>query len=159
MPLDTSTHKILYTEISRYLIARKIYKPHCLIISPPHPFQPENMLFKTKNSIDELVIADFGLGKMMDPSKLDILTTTCGTPGYMAPEVLKKSGHGKQVDMWSIGVLTYFLLGGYTPFDCQTITDELQRILTADFSFEPEEYWVDVSDTGKFGMNDDLFCK
>lgn len=48
---------------------------------------------------------------------MSLLTTTCGTPGYMAPEVFKKTGHGKPVDVWAIGVIAYFLCAGYTPFD------------------------------------------
>lgn len=71
--------------------------------------KPENLIFKTKNGLSDLLIADFGLSKIMDPSQYDVLMTTCGTPGYMAPEVIRKTGHGKPVDMWSIGVLTYFL--------------------------------------------------
>lgn len=57
-------------------------------------------------------IADFGLSKMIDEQKLTVLTTTCGTPGYMAPEIFRKEGHGKPVDVWAIGVITYFLLCG-----------------------------------------------
>ncbi|KAJ3415986.1 hypothetical protein HDV05_003583 [Chytridiales sp. JEL 0842] len=111
--------------------------------------KPENLLFKTKDSLSQLVIADFGLSKMMDPTKFDGLMTTCGTPGYMAPEVIRKTGHGKPVDLWSIGVLTYFLLCGYTPFDCSNSADELQRILTANYKFEPAEYWSEVSPVAK----------
>lgn len=48
---------------------------------------------------------------------MNLLTTTCGTPGYMAPEVFKKSGHGRPVDIWALGVIAYFLCAGYTPFD------------------------------------------
>ncbi|KAJ3308512.1 hypothetical protein HDU76_003897, partial [Blyttiomyces sp. JEL0837] len=107
--------------------------------------KPENLLFKTKDSLSELVIADFGLSKIMDPSTFDGLMTTCGTPGYMAPEVILKTGHGSLADMWSIGVLTYFLLCGYTPFG-QDSPDDLQRILTATYTFDPQ-YWVDVSET------------
>ncbi|KNC97017.1 CAMK/CAMK1 protein kinase [Spizellomyces punctatus DAOM BR117] len=112
--------------------------------------KPENLLFKTKESLSDLVIADFGLSKIMDPDKFDSLMTTCGTPGYMAPEVIQKKGHGKPVDLWSIGVLAYFLLCGYTPFDYEAPSqaDELQNILTGRYSFAAE-YWYDVSDMAK----------
>jgi len=110
--------------------------------------KPENLLFKSKDPGSELLIADFGLSKIMDPEKYDVLMTTCGTPGYMAPEVIRKIGHGKPVDLWSIGVLTYFLLCGYTPFDSHNNVDELNRIMVADFTFDPE-YWSEISDSAK----------
>ncbi|RKO91238.1 kinase-like domain-containing protein, partial [Blyttiomyces helicus] len=110
--------------------------------------KPENLLFKTRDKLSDLVIADFGLSKMMDPEKFDGLMTTCGTPGYMAPEVIRKTGHGKPVDLWSIGVLAYFLLCGYTPFDADPGADELHNILTGTYAFN-NEYWYDVSDTAK----------
>jgi calcium/calmodulin-dependent protein kinase I len=84
----------------------------------------------------------------MDPEKFDALMTTCGTPGYMAPEVIKKIGHGKPVDLWSIGVLTFFLLCGYTPFDSNNNVDELNKIMVADFEFDAE-YWSEISDAAK----------
>ncbi|KAI9006181.1 kinase-like domain-containing protein [Gaertneriomyces semiglobifer] len=112
--------------------------------------KPENLLFKSKQSLSDLVIADFGLSKIMDPDKFDGLMTTCGTPGYMAPEVIQKKGHGKAVDLWSIGVLAYFLLCGYTPFDYETPSqaDELQNILNARYSFA-HDYWYDISEQAK----------
>ncbi|KAI8832562.1 calmodulin-dependent protein kinase [Chytriomyces cf. hyalinus JEL632] len=106
--------------------------------------KPENLLFRSKNSND-LVIADFGLSKISDGEALNNLRTLCGTPGYMAPEVLLKTGHGKSVDMWSIGVMTYFLLCGYTPFDAQGGRDDLDKILGGQYAFEPIEYWTDIS--------------
>jgi calcium/calmodulin-dependent protein kinase I len=51
-------------------------------------------------------------------------------------------------DLWAIGVITYFLLCGYTPFDKDTNMDEMQAILVADYKFEPIEYWRDVSENG-----------
>ena len=98
----------------------------------------------------------------MDEEAFHVLTTTCGTPGYMAPEIFKKSGHGKPVfaplqiftliisnarfrDVWAIGVITYFLLCGYTPFDRDSNLEEMQAILIADYSFTPLEYWRSVS--------------
>ncbi len=78
-----------------------------------------------------------------------MLTTTCGTPGYMAPEIFKKTGHSKPVDIWALGVITYFLLCGYTPFDRDSDFEEMQAILKADYSFTPLEYWRGVSDDAK----------
>lgn len=85
----------------------------------------------------------------MDEEQFHVLTTTCGTPGYMAPEIFKKSGHGKPVDVWAIGVISYFLLCGYTPFDRESNLEEMQAILVADYSFTPVEYWRGVSQAAR----------
>ncbi|KAI9735820.1 MAG: hypothetical protein M1834_001285 [Cirrosporium novae-zelandiae] len=107
--------------------------------------KPENLLFRTPEDNADLLIADFGLSRIMDEEQFHVLTTTCGTPGYMAPEIFKKTGHGKPVDIWAIGVITYFLLCGYTPFDRDSNLEEMQAILIADYSFTPVEYWRGVS--------------
>ncbi|KAF9372958.1 hypothetical protein BGX21_004618, partial [Mortierella sp. AD011] len=120
-----------------------------IIITKAHDLKPENLLFKTAAEDSQLLIADFGLSKIIDHEKFRLLTTTCGTPGYMAPEIFQKSGHGKPVDMWAIGVITYFLLCGYTPFDRQNSMDEMNAILHAEYHFEPTEYWRNVSDSAK----------
>ncbi|KAF2838553.1 Pkinase-domain-containing protein [Patellaria atrata CBS 101060] len=111
--------------------------------------KPENLLFRTPEDNADLLIADFGLSRIMDEEQFHVLTTTCGTPGYMAPEIFKKSGHGKPVDLWAIGVITYFLLCGYTPFDRDSNLEEMQAILVADYSFTPLEYWRGVSQTAR----------
>jgi len=67
----------------------------------------------------------------------------------MAPEIFKKSGHGKPVDIWAIGVITYFLLSGYTPFDRDTNLEEMQAIIDADYSYTPTEYWSGVSQSAR----------
>lgn len=51
--------------------------------------------------------------------------------------------------MWALGVITYFLLCGYTPFDRQNSMDEMHAILNAEYQFAPMEYWQGVSETGK----------
>ncbi|KAK3385028.1 kinase-like domain-containing protein [Podospora didyma] len=111
--------------------------------------KPENLLFRTPEDNADLLIADFGLSRIMDEEQFHVLTTTCGTPGYMAPEIFKKTGHGKPVDLWALGVITYFLLCGYTPFDRDSDFEEMQAILNADYSFTPIEYWRGVSDHAK----------
>ncbi|POS85746.1 Protein kinase-like (PK-like) [Erysiphe pulchra] len=107
--------------------------------------KPENLLFRTPEENADLLIADFGLSRIMNEEKFHALTTTCGTPGYMAPEIFTKTGHGKPVDMWAIGVMTYFLLCGYAPFDRDTNLEEMQAILAVDYSFVPIETWRNIS--------------
>jgi len=67
----------------------------------------------------------------------------------MAPEIFKKTGHGKPVDVWAMGVITYFLLAGYTPFDRDNQRLEMVAIIAGDYKFEPEEYWSIVSPTAR----------
>lgn len=95
------------------------------------------------------MIADFGLSRIVDDDKMVMLNTTCGTPGYMAPELFNKTGHWKPVDMWAVGVIAYFLLCGYTPFDRESMMDEVQAIVTANYAFEPAVYWTRVSEPAK----------
>lgn len=111
--------------------------------------KPENLLFRTKSEDAELLIADFGLSRVVDDKKHAMLTEVCGTPGYMAPEIFKKTGHGKPVDVWAVGVIAYFLLCGYTPFDRESQSEEMEAICAGDYKFEPEQYWEGVSDTAK----------
>ena len=63
------------------------------------------------------------------------------------------SGHGKAVDMWAIGVISYFLLAGYTPFDRDSTAEEMQAIVKAEYAFEPEVYWQGVSDSARDFIN------
>ncbi|EMD36910.1 hypothetical protein CERSUDRAFT_83936 [Gelatoporia subvermispora B] len=111
--------------------------------------KPENLLFRTKAEDADIMIADFGLSRIMEEDKFQLLTEICGTPGYMAPEIFKKTGHGKPVDVWAMGVITYFLLCGYTPFDRDTQEQEMQAIIAGDYKFEPAEYWENVSETAR----------
>ncbi|KAJ6481915.1 kinase-like domain-containing protein [Mycena sanguinolenta] len=111
--------------------------------------KPENLLFRTKAEDTDIMIADFGLSRVMDDEKLSLLTGVCGTPGYMAPEIFLNAGHGKPVDVWAMGVITYFLLAGYTPFDRDTPEAETEAIKAGDYAFAPAEYWGNVSETAR----------
>ncbi|KUI65879.1 Calcium/calmodulin-dependent protein kinase [Cytospora mali] len=109
--------------------------------------KPENLLYLTKAADSDLVLADFGIAKMLD-SKDEVLTTMAGSFGYAAPEVMLKKGHGKPVDMWSMGVITYTLLCGYSPFRSENLQDLIDECSNAQVVFH-ERYWKDVSDDAK----------
>ncbi|CEI89237.1 Putative CAMK/CAMK1 protein kinase [Rhizopus microsporus] len=110
--------------------------------------KPENLLFRERDENSDLLIADFGLSRIIDTDKFHTLKTTCGTPGYMAPEIFKKTGHGKPVDMWAIGVIAYFLLSGYTPFEGANNIEEMNAILNADYNFD-DPCWDGISSQAK----------
>lgn len=109
--------------------------------------KPENLLYQTKDPNSDLVLADFGIAKMLD-TKDEVLTTMAGSFGYAAPEVMLKKGHGKPVDMWSMGVITYTLLCGYSPFRSENLQDLIDECSNANVVFH-ERYWRDVSDDAK----------
>lgn len=76
------------------------------------------------------------------------MMTACGTPGYVAPEVLTATGYDKEVDLWSIGVITYILLCGFPPFYNENLPELFEQIMKAEYDF-PEEYWGHVSKEAK----------
>lgn len=76
------------------------------------------------------------------------LLTQCGTPGYVAPEILYGVAYGTKADMWSLGVITYILLGGYPPFVEQNQRELFKKIKRGDYEFHPE-YWGNVSREAK----------
>ncbi|KAF9045621.1 kinase-like domain-containing protein [Panaeolus papilionaceus] len=141
-----------YYEVDAAALVRTIFKAVQYIHAGGivhRDLKPENLLFRTPAEDADIMIADFGLSRIMDDDKHTQLTEICGTPGYMAPEIFKKSGHGKPVDVWAMGVITYFLLAGYTPFDRDSQQQEMEAIIAGDYSFTPEEYWCNVSEVAK----------
>ena len=109
--------------------------------------KPENLLYLDKNPNSQLVLADFGIAKMLDTPG-EVLTTMAGSFGYAAPEVMLKQGHGKAVDLWSMGVITYTLLCGYSPFRSENLPDLVEETRSGRIIFH-ERYWKDVSKDAK----------
>jgi len=96
--------------------------------------KPENLL------LDEqalLKISDFGLSALYGSDhSATLLHTTCGTPNYVAPEVLADKGYdGFQADVWSCGVILYVLLAGFLPFDEPSMSALFRKIIKAEFSY------------------------
>ncbi|KAG6798454.1 calcium/calmodulin-dependent protein kinase type 1 isoform X1 [Apis mellifera caucasica] len=107
--------------------------------------KPENLLYYNPDEDSKIMISDFGLSKMEDSG---IMATACGTPGYVAPEVLAQKPYGKAVDVWSIGVISYILLCGYPPFYDENDANLFAQILKGEFEFD-SPYWDDISDSAK----------
>ncbi|CAG8538034.1 8129_t:CDS:2 [Cetraspora pellucida] len=99
----------------------------------------------------KLMITDFGLSKILKHHD-DVLMTACGTPGYVAPEVLSQKGYSKPCDIWSLGVILYTVLCGYTPFWGQDQTALFNCILKGSYEFD-EDYWDDISNEAKDLIN------
>lgn len=108
--------------------------------------KPENLLYWNKLPKSKVVIGDFGLAKEQDEK--GYMTTCCGTPQYVAPEVLGGQKYGVGVDCWSLGVILYILLCGYPPFYAETHPRLYQVIQAGKYSFD-EEDWGGISSEAK----------
>jgi calcium/calmodulin-dependent protein kinase I len=150
---DRIVEKGSYTEEDAKVLVRKIVSAieylHDMNIAH-RDLKPENLLVKSIADDTEVKIADFGLSKIIDEQKM--MQTACGTPGYVAPEVLNAEGYDKEVDLWSIGVITYILLCGFPPFYAETVPEVFEQILKAEYDY-PEEYWGEISAEGKDFIN------
>jgi len=75
--------------------------------------KPENLLYATKDPGSIIKISDFGLARYTNN---EVMMTQCGTPAYVAPEIIAGQGYDKMVDFWSIGVILFIMLCGFPPF-------------------------------------------
>lgn len=103
--------------------------------------KPENLLL---DSLGNLKISDFGLSALPQQVREDgLLHTTCGTPNYVAPEVLNDKGYnGAVADIWSCGVILFVLMAGFLPFDEVDLTTLYGKIKEANFTCPP---WFSTS--------------
>ncbi|XP_065427221.1 calcium/calmodulin-dependent protein kinase type 1B-like isoform X1 [Chrysemys picta bellii] len=107
--------------------------------------KPENLLYASPLEDAKIMITDFGLSKLESDG---VMATACGTPGYVAPELLEQKPYGKAVDSWALGVISYILLCGYPPFYDDNDSELFAQILKGEFEFD-SPYWDDISDSAK----------
>ncbi|KAK8695513.1 hypothetical protein V6N13_000668 [Hibiscus sabdariffa] len=103
--------------------------------------KPENLLL---DAYGNLKVSDFGLSAVSQQVRDDgLFHTTCGTPNYVAPEVLNDRGYdGATADLWSCGVILFVLLAGYLPFDDLNLMNLYKKISVAEFTSPP---WLSFS--------------
>lgn len=109
--------------------------------------KPENLIYANATDSSEIKITDFGLAKYSNKSEQK-MNTACGTPGYVAPEVLKNQAYGPPVDMWSMGVILYILLCGFPPFYHDSTSQLYKQIKKGAYDF-PDPYWTEISEEAK----------
>merc|ERR1719270_2498917 len=142
---DAIAHDIKYTET----VARDMIKDLANALQYLHDrmichrdIKPENLLVIDMLHSKSLKLADFGLAVVVR----EPLFTVCGTPTYVAPEILAETGYGVKVDVWAVGVILYILLCGYPPFSSRTNNQEelFDQILSGLFEFNSPD-WDDIS--------------
>ncbi|XP_036810188.1 serine/threonine-protein kinase DCLK2-like isoform X2 [Oncorhynchus mykiss] len=109
--------------------------------------KPENLLVcEYLDGTKSLKLGDFGLATVVEGP----LHTVCGTPTYVAPEIIAEAGYGLKVDIWATGVITYILLCGFPPFRSEDNLQEdlFDQILVGRLDF-PAPYWDNVTDSAK----------
>ncbi|CAL9119714.1 unnamed protein product [Musa textilis] len=94
--------------------------------------KPENLLLDENGN---LKVSDFGLSALAESKQQDgLLHTTCGTPAYVAPEVISRKGYdGAKADTWSCGIILFVLMAGYLPFHNSNLMEMYRKIGRADF--------------------------
>lgn len=103
--------------------------------------KPENILLVDEDDDTRLKVADFGFAKKVAEGGL---TTRCGTPAFVAPEVILGIPYTQISDMWSVGAIIFFLLGGYPPFQADNHKNLFRKIRAADYVFH-DKYWKGIS--------------
>uniref|UniRef100_A0A672FJ48 Serine/threonine-protein kinase DCLK2 n=1 Tax=Salarias fasciatus TaxID=181472 RepID=A0A672FJ48_SALFA len=147
---DAITSSAKYTErdasIMVYNLAGALKYLHSMSIVH-RDIKPENLLvFEYPDGTKSLKLGDFGLATVVEGP----LYTVCGTPTYVAPEIIAESGYGLKVDIWAAGVITYILLCGFPPFrsDNNLQEDLFDQILLGRLDF-PSPYWDNITDSAK----------
>ncbi|XP_051972318.1 serine/threonine-protein kinase DCLK1-like isoform X5 [Xyrauchen texanus] len=144
----TSTNRYTERDASGmlYNLANAIKYLHSLNIVH-RDIKPENLLvYEHQDGSKSLKLGDFGLATVVDGP----LYTVCGTPTYVAPEIIAETGYGLKVDIWAAGVITYILLCGFPPFRGSAEDQEalFDQILLGQLEFHLP-YWDNVSDSAK----------
>ena len=108
--------------------------------------KPKNLLLMSDDNDSFIKLADFGFAARVHRPKS--LTKQCGTPFFVAPEILTRKPYDQQSDMWSVGCIVFLLLSGSLPFMGRSQKELFRKIVAGKYEFKESE-WVDVSEDAK----------
>ncbi|CAD8080235.1 unnamed protein product [Paramecium primaurelia] len=108
--------------------------------------KPENLLYSSMEPGALLKVSDFGLARFVGSE--EVMMTQCGTPGYVAPEIINGKGYTEAIDFWSVGVILYIMLCGFPPFYDEDNDKLFSMIKNGNFNF-PSPYWDQISNEAK----------
>jgi len=145
---DRIVKKVCYTEEEAADVIRQVGRACEYMHSNGvihRDLKPENIVYLDKETT-HICVTDFGLAKYVEGNVL--MKTACGTPGYVAPEILQLQKYSAKVDMWAVGVILYILLCGFPPFVEKNLKALYRLIKSGKFAF-PSPYWDNVSKAAK----------
>jgi len=139
--LDRFSYAGPFNEKSVAEMMRKIFSAvhhmHSLYICH-RDIKVENFLFKSRDADAEIKMIDFGLSSKFGKEGEE-LNTMVGAPNYLAPEMLNAK-YGKECDVWSLGVMLFYLLSGKFPFEAESIGATFKKISAGEFDFSTQEW-------------------
>lgn len=146
---DRVQQRSYYPEADAKILIRNLLEACCYIHGKGimhRDLKPENILLVSKMSNTEIKISDFGLAKISKdyPRKLPRSHSICGSDFYLAPEVIKQEEYGREIDIWSVGVITYVIMSGSLPFFHTVLHKLYRQIVERDLVF-PDKVWGKVS--------------
>merc|ERR1719146_230118 len=146
---DRIQNKQFYPETEAKVLIRNLMSAMAFVHSKGimhRDLKPENILLASKVSNTDIKISDFGLAKISTnyPFRLPRSHSICGSDFYLAPELIKQEEYGREIDIWSVGVVTYVLLSGSLPFFHNVLHKLYRQIVERDLSF-PDQAWANVA--------------
>ena len=138
-----------FTEIDWALIIKQVLLAlnYCHKSNIIHrDLKPENILFESDDSNSNIKLVDFGFAEVFNPKKG--LKEVLGTPLFIAPEIISGKNYNSKADIWSLGIVTYFLLSGNPPFDGDDRDELFAAIKLAKFEFSAK-IWEYISEDWK----------
>ena len=136
---EADARDLVYKMLKAVAICHQHNIAHC-------DMKPKNLLLVSEDDDSFIKLADFGFAARVHQPKS--LTKQCGTPFFVAPEILIRRPYDQMSDMWSVGCIVYLLLSGNLPFLGRSQKELFRKIISGKFEFK-EDIWNDISDDAK----------
>eukprot|EP00916_Digyalum_oweni_P019759 GHVL01032979.1.p1 GENE.GHVL01032979.1~~GHVL01032979.1.p1 ORF type:complete len:377 (+),score=51.83 GHVL01032979.1:58-1188(+) len=148
---DKVQNNSVYSEEDCRILIRNLLETIAFIHSKGimhRDIKPENILLSSKTDPTSVKLSDFGLARRSTRNALPRSRSICGSDFYLAPEVIKHEEYGREIDIWSVGVVTYVSLSGSLPFFHNILHKLYRQIVERDISF-PAAQWGGISRGGQ----------